>query len=436
MKFLDLFEADPFWDKLNFQALDDEDNFFMRSLHMLLKPLMGKKTFIDFVGQDKDSAHVKTVKASKRADLIAAYREGLASAIQGKEPWTQEYDLDLNGLDLDALAKRAHTELIKANKVPVASDYYKLHPASWRKDGTPEDLKKVLLKPVDLLAQNGKMVKTGGSKAFNYAVYQTTLPAWSGLFYDKSDDVFKVLTTCPGAGKCALKCYVGSGQFIQYPGAYLRQAQLLTYLMNSPQKWKGQLVGEIIKASANPRVVKDGEVFEREQLAIRWHDSGDIFSEEYMDIMFQVMEMTPDVLHYAYTKSFPLLSGKTLPDNFVLNLSYGGVHDKSIQAGAKISTIVPKELFEPFKIGKARNHIDPARVRDFKAAIVEAAQRPHPDMGDLTKWDINMDNLLMFDELQAAPVDESFPKHCIITTEDGDDPAMRPDVQVTLLLVH
>jgi len=62
---------------------------------------------------------------------------------------------------------------------------------------------------------------------------------------------------------------------------------------------------------------------------IRVHVSGDFFNEDYFDAWMHVARCNPDRIFYAYTKSLHLWVGKrdSIPANFKLNASRGGIHD-------------------------------------------------------------------------------------------------------------
>jgi len=40
----------------------------------------------------------------------------------------------------------------------------------------------------------------------------------------------------------------------------------------------------------------------------RWHDSGDIFSQDYLDLILDIVELTPNVKHWIPTKEIGLIS--------------------------------------------------------------------------------------------------------------------------------
>lgn len=58
----------------------------------------------------------------------------------------------------------------------------------------------------------------------------------------------------------------------------------------------------------------------------RWHDAGDLKSEEHLDRIIQICENTPTVKHWLPTKEYALIAsflkqGKTFPPNLCVRVS-------------------------------------------------------------------------------------------------------------------
>jgi hypothetical protein len=71
---------------------------------------------------------------------------------------------------------------------------------------------------------------------------------------------------------------------------------------------------------------------------VRIHDSGDFYSQEYLNKWADVARALPHLTFYAYTKSLHLkLDG--LPDNLRIVQSLGGRHDKLVNLRASHSRI-------------------------------------------------------------------------------------------------
>lgn len=68
---------------------------------------------------------------------------------------------------------------------------------------------------------------------------------------------------------------------------------------------------------------------------VRWHQSGDTFSEEYALAICEVARRTPHLVHYLYTKCLhiwlPIIMDELVPDNLLITASWGGKYDHLIQ---------------------------------------------------------------------------------------------------------
>jgi hypothetical protein len=68
------------------------------------------------------------------------------------------------------------------------------------------------------------------------------------------------------------------------------------------------------------------DIIESKAAIIRIHSSGDFYNREYISKWLTIMESLPHVQFYAYTKSFKMFSYESLPANFKLIQSEGGIH--------------------------------------------------------------------------------------------------------------
>ena len=75
---------------------------------------------------------------------------------------------------------------------------------------------------------------------------------------------------------------------------------------------------------------------------IRVHVAGDFFSQDYFDAWMKVATLNPSKTFYAYTKSIPYWVARlgTIPANFKLTASFGGLHDELIEKNNLISAKV------------------------------------------------------------------------------------------------
>jgi hypothetical protein len=250
-----------------------------------------------------------------------------------------------------------------------------------------DEFKKMITeRPDNLLATNGKMMKSAGSEAI---YYNTTLPALKGLVVNESTGDFLIVTTCPHAGKCMKVCYAMLGNYLVQSGPTLRQTRILNYLMNDYEGYKDQLQWEIIghKRQNDRNKVKT---------VIRFNDSGDMISEKYIQMAMDTARSMPNILFYAYTKEVKLVKSMTnIPDNFVWNYSFEGNQDSSIDRYAdKHSDIIPRVLNSGVVlhdlIHKEYKYKGPKQAIQFKNL-----------MADMFKQ--TADKLLTYDEYQSNP---------------------------------
>jgi hypothetical protein len=207
----------------------------------------------------------------------------------------------------------------------------------------PERMKEILKqRPKKLLKQNEKMKHSNGEleQFFNIG-----FAALTGVAVDESTDKIIIVNTCPGAGSCKIDCFAMGGGKIQYEAPWQSDGRLLTYVLNDPSGFFNQLSSEIGREA---QLGKKGGY----NVSIRWHDAGDFFSPEYMDMAFKLAKAHPDVKFYAYTKvAAAVLAQK--PDNFIINWSEGAASSQEKQVKAqdpnlertKNSRIVPDEAF-------------------------------------------------------------------------------------------
>jgi len=160
--------------------------------------------------------------------------------------------------------------------------------------------------------QNEKLKRTeahieGRIRSFN-------LPAW------KSEDGF---TVCPGVGSCRAFCYARRGWFgmswVKEPREYNLR------LLRACGDDVAGLTAKLSEGLASlPKTVT----------IIRLHDSGDFYSQPYLEAWLSVMHAHPHLQFYAFTKSVPFFEGIQLPENFKVTFSEGGKFDADIPVGS------------------------------------------------------------------------------------------------------
>jgi hypothetical protein len=126
--------------------------------------------------------------------------------------------------------------------------------------------------------------------------------------------------TCPQAGACAAVCYARQGRYLMPNVAGARERNL-----ESTRRPDFAAMAIVDLGAISARLV-------------RVHDSGDFYSQAYLDAWFEVARAFPGKTFYAYTKSLHLdFSG--VPDNFRIVQSEGGKLDAGIDRGRPHSRI-------------------------------------------------------------------------------------------------
>lgn len=221
-------------------------------------------------------------------------------------------------------------------------------------DGLAVDIenfkKNLMILPNSIIGKNAKMMKSGAPNEF---VVNTGIPAVGAIIYNRAKDSFEMVETCPGRGSCATFCYAMSHNYTRFFGTYDIMIRRLNFMINDPQgyeemffkdlyslaKNKGAIITEkkINEAinqfisinkqkvnnikSKNPNIT-DSDVIEMlkdeydkylldfmnktNKIVLRWNDSGDWFSEDYVTIGSNVVRrlraMGVNVTTTTYTK--------------------------------------------------------------------------------------------------------------------------------------
>jgi hypothetical protein len=289
-----------------------------------------------------------------------------------------------------------------------------------------DKLKSIITKrPNHILKQNAKIQHSGGK---DFIFFNLTLPAYKGLWYDERANEFKMVTTCPSADTCKQICYARKGGYVLFPASFAFSASILNFLLNDWQGFKNQLTNEI--KSVYKKYTKKNTT-----VVIRWHDSGDFFNEKYLKIALDIAKETPEVIHYAYTKSVGMVSAAEKPKNFVFNFSMGGTQDASIKPEDKKSIVVPRSIFgDMFPNSKSAAHLDFSgdipldKLETIKYRLSQT-------------YSIPKESIITYKQLLDIPYNQNDPAitpkyNVIVKPGDGDDAAMRKDVLHTLLFIH
>lgn len=357
----------------------------------------------------KSKAYVRIVKELQRLalaeamssdpDLKAALQSGAVTPKQLKvEPYI-------------TVSTKVNKPAVHKSSVPIIDENNDI---VYDLDGLAERIK---TRPERLLKVNAKMAKSGGQ---DISIANIGIPAITGLVVDERTGEFRVVNTCPGAGICKAYCYATRGGYIQYSAASESQMRLLNFWFNDPEGFKQQLIGEL-KSLVKPGI----------KVYFRWHDSGDFFTNAYLDLAFDVARALPEVTLYAYTKIASVASHPKTPKNFLINFSAGAKPEETKQINfktQKFSEVVPKEMFS----SERTTGIGLTRLQEKNP---EATQRMKNALANYYK--INVKSILTYDEMMTIPEGNKMKYNVmVIPSLDGDLSAARRDVLGSYLLYH
>jgi hypothetical protein len=153
---------------------------------------------------------------------------------------------------------------------------------------------------------------------------------------------------------CRFRCFAAVSEAL-FPNVYNARHHNLTLLKQA--KTTKKMAALIQSSLAKPKKAE------------RIHVSGDFFNQSYFNAWMNVAKNNPDRCFYAYTKSLPywikyLESNGSLPNNFVLNASFGGKHDDLIEQHNLKSVKVVFSEDEAKKLGLEIDHDDSHAMKD------------------------------------------------------------------------
>lgn len=181
-----------------------------------------------------------------------------------------------------------------------------------------------------LLRQNSELARL--------RVWNWTLPAGPVTLDDG-----RRINVCPAADACLALCYarVNAYAFRNVRDAHLRN---LKRVLDDLDGWADEMIEELShrrhRANGIPRtdlldVIDPADLWARLWAraggsAVRIHDAGDFFSDDYLRAWLRIADETPDVLFYAYTKEVTRFR-RVIPADHPRNLrwlfSLGGKED-------------------------------------------------------------------------------------------------------------
>ena len=186
--------------------------------------------------------------------------------------------------------------------------------------------------PGRLLTQNSDLRRIG--------VWNWTLPAWAVRLPDG-----RTMNVCPSAGVCAKVCYARNGTYL-FPAVRAAHMRNLLMVVDGLEQWTQDMISELSHRRYRPTGVErqvpgvdpwDLHSDVRDWMlmggaAVRVHDSGDFFSDAYLEAWVHIARCVPDVVFYAYTKEVTrfrrvLPEPDLAPTNFLWVYSLGGLED-------------------------------------------------------------------------------------------------------------
>ena len=142
-----------------------------------------------------------------------------------------------------------------------------------------------------------------------------SLPAWECITGKKLRKIKN--SVCAG-------CYALKGNYTRYPAIKAAQYYRLATLMEPD--WVPAMVTQI-----------------KRQKFFRWHDAGDVQSDEHMAKILEVVRLTPDTNHWLPTQERKYLPApEAVPSNLVIRLSGSKVDGPPSTAWEHTSSVVTK----------------------------------------------------------------------------------------------
>jgi hypothetical protein len=354
-------------------------------------------------------------------------------------------DLDKEGnvkLDKKGIAKyttgKTKTDKYKMPYIHRSSaiEYYDEGGKRFKEEAVIDALKQ---RPKKLLKQNEKMKHSNGEfeQFFNVG-----FAALTGVAVDESTNKLIIVNTCPGAGSCKVDCFAMKGGKVQFKAAWLSDGRILTYLLNDPSGFFNQLSSEI--ASEEAAANKGDKKFPNGwQVTVRWHDAGDFFSPEYLELALNMAAKHPNVKFYAYTKMAAAALAKK-PDNFIINWSEGAntTQEKQVKQQdpnldtTKNSRIVPEKLFYDLLAKDEKGNLKKTADGAWQPASPEASQQMKQRIAK--EYGISPSSILSYTEYMSKrnSIPAGMKYNVIVAPGEGDVSANDPGVLSTLLLRH
>ena len=156
--------------------------------------------------------------------------------------------------------------------------------------------------------------------------------------------------TCPFAKTCRSTCDRVTGKIKDGPHAEIRcyatGAECLFPLIRK-SRWNNlELLNRAGTAIGMASLIEQSLAGKKKIKLVRFHQSGDFFSQAYFDAWLMFAQQHPEFIVYGYTKALPFWVKRlhALPANFKLVASRGGTHDHFIEMfGLRSARVVLSE---------------------------------------------------------------------------------------------
>lgn len=186
-------------------------------------------------------------------------------------------------------------------------------------------------------------------------------------------------TTCPGAELCLAKVNRLTGKMINGPKQQFKCYSAMTERYPSVRERYWANFDAVIHKTSDEVAEVLQSCFPQKAKKVRIHTAGDFFSQEYFDGWLRFIATKPDVSFWAFTKSLPFWIARIdqIPDNLILQASYGGKHDHLITShNLKYAKVVWSEQ-EAQELGLQIDYDDSlAAKRGPSFALLENFSKP------------------------------------------------------------
>ena len=139
--------------------------------------------------------------------------------------------------------------------------------------------------------------------------------------------------TCPQAELCLVKADRVTGKMKNGPKQTFRcyAAQNERFPSTRDMRWRNFDAVRNLEAHDIAKLIS--VALPKNAKRIRIHGSGDFFNQKYFDAWLEICKCHPDILFWAFTKSVQLWINRLglMPDNLIMQASWGGREDKLIE---------------------------------------------------------------------------------------------------------